>query len=65
MATLKARLDALDERRRTKTIYQLTDDELLDAAGLPSDATTAQIVELIKKRRKERSRGSEPSSSYR
>ena len=60
MATLKARLDALEVHPRTKTVYEMTDDELLDSLGFPRDMSCAEIVERLREARREKSHDTEP-----
>ena len=59
MATLKARLDALEVRPRTKTVYEMTDDELLDGLGYPRDVSDAELCDRMTKARKEKSHAAE------
>ncbi len=60
MATLKARLDALEVLPHTKTVYEMTDDELLDSLGFPRDMSCAEIVERLREARREKSHDTEP-----
>ena len=63
MATLKARLDALEVRPRTKTVYEMTDDELLDGLGYPRDISDAELCERMTKARKARQEKSHAAES--
>ena len=60
MATLKARLDALEVRPRTKSVYEMTDAELLDGLGYPRDISDAELCERMTKAREEKSHAAEP-----